>query len=90
MSEIEKWIRKLGKMEENHLPELDHKDCGILADLLYELSNTINDLTLVVDLYTDNYPFDEHHKKKHKKLSIHASKLIGKPTNEEELREFIR
>ncbi len=50
MSEIEKWIRKLGKMEENHLPELDHKDCGILADLLYELSNTINDLTLVVDL----------------------------------------
>lgn len=87
MSDIHEWIIRLRKMEENHLPDLDHKDCGILAEMLDDLSNAINDLTLVVDLYADGYAFDEHHKQKHKKLTVAASRLIGKATTIEELKK---
>ena len=37
IDEVEGWIHDLRIMEDNHLPELDHKDCGILADLLEEI-----------------------------------------------------
>ena len=34
MCEMDEWITRLKEMEKNHLPDLDHKDCGIIAELL--------------------------------------------------------
>lgn len=34
IEEIDYWIKELERMEERHLPELDHKDCGDIAELL--------------------------------------------------------
>jgi len=51
--------------------------------------HAINDLTLTVAMYVENYPFDEDHKKKHNKMVEIYSKLIGKPTTIEELMDSI-
>jgi len=34
IDEINKWIDELYSMEAKYLPELDHKDCGIIAEIL--------------------------------------------------------
>jgi len=50
-----------------------------------DLKSIINDLTLVVEMYIDNYPFDEDHKAKHRILVNEASFMIGKPRSIKEL-----
>ena len=41
MNEIDDYIVRLKKMEEQHYPELDHKDCGGLAEILEEQRDKI-------------------------------------------------
>jgi hypothetical protein len=38
---VEYWIRALGKMEDRHCPDLDHKDCGEIAEILEEMQNLL-------------------------------------------------
>lgn len=38
---VEYWINELLRMEDQHYPELDHKDCGELAELLKELLEAV-------------------------------------------------
>lgn len=54
-----------------------------------ELKDAINDLTLIVEMYMDDYPFDADHKKKHKKIVDYACLLIGKPRTIEELKQMV-
>ena len=42
IAESKLWIPKLYEMEKNHLPDLDHKDCGLIADLLKGLIEIVN------------------------------------------------
>jgi len=41
---VEYWIRALGKMEDRHCPDLDHKDCGEIAELLEWMQSELNRL----------------------------------------------
>lgn len=41
IAESKLWIPKLYEMEKNHLPDLDHKDCGCIADLFVGLLEMI-------------------------------------------------
>lgn len=40
------WIDQLKKMEDKHCPELDHKDCGEIAELLYCLMKEVEHLKI--------------------------------------------
>jgi hypothetical protein len=55
---------------------------------LEELKSTINDLTLTLEMWLENYPFDEDHKEKQRKLIDRSCKQIGKPRNIEELKDM--
>ena len=54
------------------------------------LSTMINDLTLLLDMWIDGYPFDEDHLKKQKTLVDIACFMIGKPRTVDEMKEFIK
>ncbi|MFO7951554.1 MAG: hypothetical protein R6U91_01910 [Bacillota bacterium] len=41
--EVKYWIPKLYEMEEKHLPDLDHKDCGCIADLFKRLLEMVGE-----------------------------------------------
>jgi hypothetical protein len=53
------------------------------------LQDVINDLTLVVEMYMSDYPFDEDHKCKQQRLVDYASQLIGKPRTIEEAAQMV-
>ena len=59
-------------------------------DDINKLKDTINDLTLCVEMWIDGYPFDENHIYKQKELIKGANKLIGKPNSIEEITEAIK
>ena len=40
------WIDELKKMEDKHCPEVDHKDCGEIAELLFSLMKEVEHLTI--------------------------------------------
>lgn len=56
MDEMEYWIKKLYEMEEKHLPELDHKDCGIIAELLIECKKSFL-FVKHIEQHLENMPF---------------------------------
>ena len=68
------------KMELKRLRSTEH---------IEQLQNTINDLTLSLDMWLDDYPFDDDHKFKQKLMINHACVLIGKPRTIEELKEMM-
>ncbi len=49
------------------------------------LSDVINDLTLALSMWIDEYPFDDDHKAKQRMMIDSACVLIGKPRTMEEL-----
>ncbi|BCO09266.1 hypothetical protein GF1_16420 [Desulfolithobacter dissulfuricans] len=56
---------------------------------IHVLESIINDLTLALELWLDDYAFDEHHKIKQRKLIEKACLLIGKPRSMEELKDMV-
>lgn len=55
-----------------------------------ELKDVINDLTLCLEMWTEEYPFDENHIYKQKQLIKKANKLIGKPNSIDEIADAIK
>jgi hypothetical protein len=65
----------------------EYKDDPKYVDYLQDV---INDLTLVVEMYIDKYPFDGHHRIKQKRLVSYACQLIGKPRTITELKKMLK
>lgn len=42
MTEAGYWTKELRRMYDQHYPELDHKDCANIADLLEEMTEEID------------------------------------------------
>ena len=72
------WV--LIKMELKRLRSPDH---------VKQLQDTINDLTLSLEMWLGDYPFDDDHKSKQKRMIDNACVLIGKPRTIEELKEMM-
>lgn len=53
-------------------------------------ANMINDLTLSLSMWMNDYPFDDDHKTKQRILMDNACAMIGKPRTIEELVEMVR
>ena len=70
----------LVKMELKRLRNQDH---------VKQLQDTINDLTLSLEMWLGDYPFDDDHKYKQKQMINNACVLIGKPRTIEELKEMM-
>ena len=54
-----------------------------------QLQDTINNLTLSLEMWLDDYPFDDDHKIKQKRMIDNACVLIGKPRTIKELKEMM-
>jgi len=72
------WV--LIKMELKRLRNTEH---------IEQLQNTINNLTLSLEMWLEDYPFDDDHKAKQKQMIDNACVLIGKPRTIEELKEMM-
>ena len=70
----------LVKMELKRLRNTEH--VKILQDV-------INDLTLSLEMWLGDYPFDADHKYKQKRMIDNACVLIGKPRTIKELKEMM-
>ncbi len=68
------------KMELKRLRNTEH---------VKQLQDTINDLTLSLAMWLDEYPFDDNHKAKQKQMIDNACVLIGKPRTIDELKEMM-
>ena len=51
MIDVDYWIEELKKMEETHSPELDHKDCGSIAEELQVRLDVVGELNNLLNTY---------------------------------------